>query len=143
MSQHFYRVVYASRNLIGGSDPEQQAEIAQILKAARANNSQKNVTGALLYNEGYFAQVLEGPRQSVEAIFEKIQRDDRHNEVTVLEGGDMDRRDFPDWSMAHVEPAVQSQSSGIGETIHQAMSDPDASGHDVLMLMRSLVVQED
>ncbi len=143
MSQNLYRVVYASRNLIGGTDPQQHQEIAQILRTARANNSRKNVTGALLYNAGYFAQVLEGPRPSVEEIFEHIQRDGRHSDITVLEGEGTDQRDFPDWSMAHVQPASQSQSSGIGETIHHAISDPEASGHGVLMLMRSLVVQED
>ncbi len=143
MSPHFYRVVYCSRNLIGGTDPQQHAAIAQILQTARANNSRKNVTGALLYNAGYFAQVLEGPRSSVEEIFEKIQMDARHGDVTVLEGGDAEVRDFPEWSMAHVEPGGTTQPNGVSETLHDAMRDPEAAGHEVLMLMRSLVVQED
>ena len=143
MSQHFYRVVYCSRNLIGGADAQQHAEIGQILQTARANNSRKEVTGALLYNAGYFAQVLEGPQTAVEEIFERIQRDARHADVTVLEGGAADQRDFPDWSMAHVEPATQAQSPVISEKLHEAMQDPEAAGHGVLTLMRSLVVQED
>ena len=143
MSQHMYRVVYCSRNLIADSSLQHHTEIDQILQTARVNNSRKNVTGALLYNAGFFAQVLEGPRACVEEIFEKIQRDDRHGDVTVLEGGDLATRDFPDWSMAHVEPATAAQSPVISETLDQAMRDPDAAGHDVLMLMRSLVVQAD
>ena len=106
---HLYRVVYCSRNLIGGMNPEQKIEIGQILQTARANNSRKQVTGALLYSEGYFAQVLEGPRGSVEEIFEKIQRDCRHGEVTVLECEEAEGRDFGDWSMAHVEPGQTSR----------------------------------
>ena len=31
----FYRVVYCSRNLIGGMNAEQKAEIGQILQTAR------------------------------------------------------------------------------------------------------------
>ena len=142
MTENVYRVVYCSRNLIGEAAPQQDAEIGSILQASRANNSRKNVTGALLYNHGYFAQVLEGPRASVEETFERIQRDSRHGEVTVLEGSDAAQRDFPDWSMAHVQPATPAASAQIGNTLHVAMQDPQAAGHEVLMLMRSLVVQE-
>ena len=143
MPENVYRVVYCSRNFIGDTAPQQDAEIGSILQSSRANNSRKNVTGALLYNHGYFAQVLEGPRASVEETFERIQRDLRHGDITVLEGSDATQRDFPNWSMAHVEPATPTMSAEIASTLHEAMQDPQAAGHDVLMLMRSLVVQED
>ena len=37
----------------------------------------------------------------------------------------------------------QADASEISETLHEAMRDPQAAGHDVLTLMRTLVVQED
>ena len=42
------------------------------------------VTGALIFNSGVFAQVLEGRRQIIEGDFERIQRDRRHADVHVL-----------------------------------------------------------
>ena len=136
-----YRILYCSRNFIeeGGRD----AEISHILASARANNGKKNVTGALLYNSGCFAQVLEGPRPAIEQIFEKIQRDQRHGDVTVLESGAAAGRDFPDWSMAHVRPPSQSESAGVTATLDEAMLHPAAAGSEVLTLLRTLVVQED
>ena len=94
MQQRVYRTLYCSRNFVAGDAAQRKAEISHILTAARFNNSRKGVTGALLFNSGYFAQVLEGPREAVEQIFEKIQRDDRHGDVTVLESGYGDDRDL-------------------------------------------------
>ena len=54
------KVVYCSRNLIEGDAASRDAEISQILETARKNNSQVNVTGALLFSTDHFAQVLEG-----------------------------------------------------------------------------------
>ena len=45
--------------------------------------------------------------------------------------------------MAHVEPVTKDSASEVSETLHEAMRDPQAAGHDVLTLMRTLVVQGD
>ncbi|MCJ2074874.1 BLUF domain-containing protein, partial [Methylobacterium sp. E-016] len=77
-----YRLVYASKNLLQGSEAEMTASITQILAASQRNNGRSNVSGALMFNAGAFAQVLEGPRRQVEETFERIQCDDRHGDVT-------------------------------------------------------------
>ncbi len=143
MNNALYKILYCSRNLIEGEQAQSDAEISHILATARTNNSRRNVTGALLFNAGCFAQVLEGPRSAIEQIFERIQRDPRHSDVTVLESGDASERDFPDWSMAHVQPPTGVQASGVAAALDQAMMHPEASGREVLELLRTLVVQED
>lgn len=143
MTGELHKIVYCSRNLIQGEQPFRGTEVAQILKASRKNNQQLNVTGALLYSSTFFAQVLEGPRQSIEKIFERIQRDDRHGEVTVLESSASDQRDFPDWSMAHVQPPAQSDFASIAVALDKAMLAPANSGDEVLTLLRTLVIQAD
>jgi hypothetical protein len=143
MSSELFKILYCSRNFIGGGPAQNDAEISQILATARANNSRQSVTGALLFNSGCFAQVLEGPRTAIEQIFERIQRDPRHGDVTVLESGSAARRDFPEWSMAHVQPPSGAQATGVAATLDQALSHPENSGREVLELLRNLVVQED
>ena len=138
-----FHIVYCSRNLIGSAECDQKREIRRILEKARSNNSSLAVTGALLYNSGFFAQVLEGPLSGIQHIFEKIQRDVRHGEVTVLESSPTGARDFPDWSMAYVQSDSAAQASLSSETLHRAMHDPAAAGHDVLKLLRSLVIEQD
>src|SRR5689334_22827360 len=102
MNGPLQRIVYYSKNLLTGTDEEIAASIEQILQTARVNNTKANLTGALIFNCGCFAQVLEGPRDSVVEIFERIQCDPRHTEVQVLEYEPTKERVFPNWSMAFI-----------------------------------------
>ena len=97
-----YRLVYTSRNLLEGGEEEQKAAIAGLLAVSKRNNARVGVTGALLFNGGSFAQVLEGSRVAVEATFERIQRDPRHSDVAVLQCEPVATRGFPNWSMGFV-----------------------------------------
>ncbi len=97
-----YRLVYYSRNTIFGVDEEVRASVDMILAKSQRNNKQVNVTGALMFTDGYFAQVLEGSMKAVEEVFERIQLDDRHAEVQLLSFDRAETRVFPTWSMAFV-----------------------------------------
>jgi len=99
MSDDIFKILYCSKNLIEGEHAKQDAEISQILQSARRNNRKQNVTGALFFNSAYFAQALEGPKLAIEKIFENIQRDPRHGDVTVLSSETGGQRDFPEWSI--------------------------------------------
>lgn len=143
MNTPIYKLVYCSRNQIRGTPEEIICEIQKILSSSRRNNPLADLTGALLFNEGLFAQVLEGPVDSVSRIFEIIQRDPRHSDVTVLQNGEAEHRDFPEWSMAF---ASSQEHSALGSAIPAAgasLSDPSAAGEQVIQLLRSVVVQED
>ncbi|RYC29137.1 BLUF domain-containing protein [Lichenibacterium minor] len=97
-----YRLIYTSRNLLPGDEDAQAAAVDGILAVSKRNNARVGVTGALLFNAGSFAQVLEGSRLAVEATFERIQRDPRHSDVGVLQCEPVAARGFPNWSMAFV-----------------------------------------
>ena len=84
--------------------------VAQILEASQRNNARAGVTGALMFNAGAFAQVLEGPQEGVEGTFERIQCDPRHGDVTVLQCGPAERRGFESWSMAFVGQSSSGQA---------------------------------
>jgi len=45
--------------------------------------------------------MLEGPRDNVTETFARIERDERHVNVTELFCREIDQRLFPDWSMRH------------------------------------------
>jgi hypothetical protein len=96
-----HRLVYFSKNKIIGGPSRIAAEVQSILAAAERNNPRLGLTGALIFNAGIFAQVLEGPCDNVEATFEKIQLDQRHGDVQVLAFGHADERVFAKWSMGY------------------------------------------
>ena len=92
-----YRIMYLSRAVVRFSDEE----LEELLLKARQNNSKRNVTGLLILKGRSFLQCLEGKKEDVLAIFEKIKNDSRHDSlVEVIEEEDS-KRYFPNWYMGY------------------------------------------
>jgi hypothetical protein len=102
MPDPVYRLVYYSRNHIKGGDAALSEHVEEILARSRENNMRDGITGALLFNSGCFAQVLEGPLPKLEATFERIQQDERHGDVSLLALDPIESRTFPNWAMGYV-----------------------------------------
>ena len=138
-----YRLVYASKNHLQGSDAEIAEAVSQILDASQRNNARVGVTGALMFNAGAFAQVLEGSQQGVESTFERIQCDPRHGDVTVLQCGPAESRSFANWSMAFVgqSDAGRARWDGIAATSGFDLSRLD--GDAVFAMLHGLVLDEE
>ena len=90
-----FHLVYVSSAV----NPFSKEDLLDLLTIARANNSQLDITGMLLYKDGDFMQVLEGEETAVRALFEKIERDPRHRGTIVLLEENIPKRVFEDWSM--------------------------------------------
>jgi len=96
----------------------------------------------LLFSAGTFAQALEGPLAAIERTFERIQCDPRHDDVTVLQIAPIERRAFPDWSMAFAGTAAPADTPG-GQALARALSGAEASaGWDIVAALRELVQRE-
>ncbi len=76
-------------------------DIISLLEVARKNNAKLGVTGMLLYDNGSFFQILEGQPQVVDSIYEKIEKDKRHNQVKKIICEEIEKRDFAEWTMGH------------------------------------------
>ena len=74
-------------------------ELAEILDTARKANAKASITGMLLYKEGNFMQMLEGKKESVLKLYEKIKKAPRHKDVITVIERDEPIRSFPDWTM--------------------------------------------
>lgn len=82
-----------------------EAELARILQTAQVNNPGQGITGLLVYGGGMFLQWLEGPREKVEALMDKLSQDPRHETIVrlqVLDG--LKERLYPTWAMRSVAP---------------------------------------
>ena len=79
--------------------PMSEEDIVAILNQARANNSRNGLTGALLYFEGRFIQILEGPEDAVRARFAAISADPRHRSIHTVSEDEIAERQFPEWTM--------------------------------------------
>ena len=138
-----HRLVYYSRNRMTG-DPDHLAQsITSILSTSRANNSKVGVTGALMFNAGCFAQVLEGPQSAVEEVFERIQQDERHGDVSLLAFEPVQVRAFEAWSMGFVGASV-SDAARYGALAQQSGFDPARmTGEALFDTLHRLALEEE
>jgi blue light- and temperature-responsive anti-repressor len=98
-AQPLHQLLYISRNLI--PEARLDAEVDQILGAAHAFNPRHGITGALLVSADTFAQVLEGPKPEVEALYRKLATDPRHADCALLSAKPVETRHFGTWSMTY------------------------------------------
>jgi NADH dehydrogenase FAD-containing subunit/class 3 adenylate cyclase/uncharacterized membrane protein YphA (DoxX/SURF4 family) len=78
-------------------------EILEIGRISTENNKKIDVTGVLISVRDYFFQVLEGDAAIVDVLVEKISRDPRHHEVTILSAEtECEERLFTEWGMKTV-----------------------------------------
>lgn len=94
------QIVYVSTI---GKELIHSKEIDTILIKSRANNTRNNISGILLFRNGIFIQLLEGPIEIVDKTYEKIQKDPRHIQVTELARIYGGARIFSSWDMAYKE----------------------------------------
>lgn len=94
-----FHLIYISHAIgdIGFSD------IQDILQCSRDNNFQLQVTGLLIFRDGYFVQLLEGTESTVKQILGKILLDERNHDLRVLAEFSSEERFFEEWSMAYVD----------------------------------------
>jgi len=93
------RVSYISKS----SRPFTRADIDQLAADAAERNRPKGITGMLMSSGDIFYQVLEGPVEMVDELFQKIAADPRHRDVLVLSAQDeVEDRQFPTWAMKKV-----------------------------------------
>ena len=143
MSDDLHRLVYYSRNAIPGDADALAAAITTILAKSQANNERAGVTGALMFNAGCFAQVLEGPRSAVEDTFERIQQDERHSDVSLLAFDPAEVRAFENWSMGFVGASI-ADAARFGPIVQNSGFDPArVTGEALFETLRDLALEED
>lgn len=89
------RIVYTSTLHPHITDDEVDALVAQ----AAAFNKSQNITGVLALEGKRVCQILEGPRDQLDALFRSILRDERHFGVTELVHVDIVQSSFETWGM--------------------------------------------
>ena len=84
------------------SEPAQSMSflgLMRLLYHSYSNNQALGITGALIYEDNKFGQVIEGPEKDIEALWQKIQKDGRHKNVRLIESKPISERSFSKWTM--------------------------------------------
>ena len=101
------RLTYVSRY----NKENANVEVARILEQARRNNKRKGITGALVINENYFLQVIEGARPVINDLLRKLINDKRHFDLNIIESREVNERHWSEWSMKYLTINEQNVES--------------------------------
>ena len=114
-----------------------QTELEALLAQSRENNAKLAITGLLLYRNGSFMQVLEGPENAVNDTYAIIKTDTRHREVFKLYDSPITKRDFPKWSMAF-NSNEDEHIEGLSDFLHiyQSQDELQIPEGSVLQLLK-------
>jgi Sensors of blue-light using FAD len=93
------RLTYFSRNRLDDWYGSRDCGIAEILATSVANNLRDSITGALICDDRWFVQALEGAENKVSAAFERILRDQRHRDVSLVTMQAVTERRYPHSAM--------------------------------------------
>lgn len=90
-----YQLVYSST----ATQDFWPADLFHLVETSRRKNALRSVTGMLLFREGQFLQLLEGPEREVKSVFEMVKGDARHEGIKIIFSQSVEARQFPDWTM--------------------------------------------
>jgi hypothetical protein len=94
-----HQIVYTSEAVVVFD----RLRLVSLLNKARSHNMKKSITGVLLHSSGLFVQCLEGEAGDVEALYQRISADRRHENLVILQRMDLRKRNFSGWAMGCIE----------------------------------------
>ena len=138
-----YQIIYSSEATI----PMQSHDLEELLDRARSSNAIHGISGALVYSDGMFLQILEGESGKLQALMAKILKDVRHEAVTILREGEVPSAQFSSWGMAYVSATPEQAARWAGIRRDPGSQDVVTDGkeslrrttqfaHDILALLK-------
>jgi hypothetical protein len=97
--------------------------VATILGVSHRNNERDGLTGALAAHNGRYLQVVEGTPDALDALLRRLEADDRHRDLILIDREPVSTRLFDGWTMAHarVTPALAAVLESL---VHNPAADP-------------------
>lgn len=131
-----FSLLYSS----AATHPMRDKELVDILEQSRTHNRANNITGMLLYHNESFMQYLEGERDKVIVLYDRIALDDRHTGVTLYFEREIDERNFADWSMGftNLEKVDPTELEGFTPFLEEGFTS-EAAAEQPTMAMRLLL----
>ncbi|MBC6613033.1 BLUF domain-containing protein [Hymenobacter sp. BT507] len=125
--------------------PLSDAELSTLLHQARLRNEHDNITGALVYGDGRFMQIIEGDKAALDDLYARLLSDKRHVGLVKLADKEVAARSFAGWSMAFrpVSDEEFTNMAGYVQPTQLDLQPLNLSAADALLLhmMRSFIMQ--
>ena len=129
------RLLYASR----AASAVTHEIIDSILQSSRQHNPALGITGVLCHGGDVYMQVLEGGRDAVNALYNTIVRDPRHERIVLLHYAEVPERHFAGWTMGHVNLCKINPSTLLKYSPRPVLDPFAVSGRAALALLDELI----
>ena len=96
LTDDFYEMLYVSTM----TPTAPVSMVSKIAMQARVSNAVQRITGMLIFDGLRFCQYVEGSKNDVIALFERICADSRHAAITLIHQGPLQERRFNKFSLA-------------------------------------------
>lgn len=124
-------LVYRSRALV----PPNSKEADRVVATSLRNNARNGVTGFLHHEPDLFVQYIEGPRDSLGLLWNRVVADARHQEAVVIGKGLISNRFFADWQMGYSTRDVASFLEFLQEAAGKSTL-ADANARETVWFLR-------
>lgn len=113
IEKNYSRLVYKSKIVV---EKNTKSVIDDIVSSSVRNNSKLNIGGVLIWNQcqGSILQILEGPVENINNMFNKIKKDVRHSDIFIVACEDILKEQilYPVWSLTvGTDPNVSTDIS--------------------------------
>jgi hypothetical protein len=132
------RLIYFSENHLDPKNGSVLGQLSGILSASNRNNKRVNITGALVFDDFWFIQVLEGEREVILRTFERLKDDERHLNIALVELTDIDARMFGNWWMGLATRNETTQAAFAPYLRHGKLHPEEMTGHQLLALVKDV-----
>ena len=105
------RLLYFSENTMDLAGKPLLVALRNILATSIRNNKAAGITGALVFDNDWFVQALEGERAAVWRTLRRIELDERHANVVVIDARWVDERLFEGWWMGLAVHTAQTAAA--------------------------------
>lgn len=82
---------------ISKAEELKDSELESLFEFILMMNPTLNITGALLYSNGFFLQVLEGNKEVITDLFLNIRKDKRHKNILLVLDQKIEKRIFENY----------------------------------------------
>ncbi len=132
------RLIYISEPCLDRAHGSTIAQLASIMASSKRRNQAASVTGALIYDEASFLQILEGDRRVIWQTFSRIADDERHAGCLLVEMVDVAERSFGNWWMGLATRNETTAAVFEPYLVHGCLQADMMSAADILKLARAL-----
>lgn len=130
------RLLYASRT----KTTIDKEMVDSILGQSRAHNPELGITGTLCYGGNIFMQVLEGGRDEVNGLYNKIVSDGRHEHIVILHYEEIFERRFAGWTMGYVNLEKLNPTTLLKYSARPVLDPFTVSGSVSMALLDELIL---